>query len=337
MEMDQPSLKPASVLTDPYGRILNYLRIALTDRCNLRCTYCMPAEGVPFIEHEQIMRFEEILRLVQIMLPHGLRKIRVTGGEPLVRRGTISFLQKLRQVGPELQIHLTTNGVLLENYFKELIEISISGVNLSLDTLNPQKFKKITRHDSFVKVWRALQQVLDSNIPLKLNMVVQRGLNEDEIIPMADLTRHHNLEVRFIEQMPFDGLSRKIERPFTGEEILQTLRTAFGTLESTKKQNGTAQLYKIPGFRGTIGIISGYSRTFCSDCNRLRLTSTGVLKTCLYDRGSVNLKDLMRAGYDDARLLKAIERAVRERHKDGFEAEKESFDVQKLSMSQIGG
>lgn len=336
MTLDQDHLKfPA--LTDHFGRTLNYLRIAVTDRCNLRCTYCMPAEGVPFLEHEKIMRFEEILHVVRLLLASGLKKVRITGGEPLVRKGVVSFLKELRRLSPQLKIHLTTNGLLLADHLSELEALHLNGINLSLDTLNPVKFEKITRRDGFTKVWDGLQQVLKSPIPLKLNMVVQRGLNEDEIVPMAELARNHAIEVRFIEQMPFDGLSQRVENPLTGHEILEILQHAFHFLQYEESLNSTAQLFSVPGFKGKLGIIAGYSRTFCSTCNRLRLTSTGLLKTCLYDVGRVNLRDLIRSGADDEEILAAIRQAVANRHRDGFEAEDENLLKNKQSMAQIGG
>ncbi len=328
---------PSPPFTDPFDRTLNYLRIAVTDRCNLRCTYCMPAEGVPFLEHKQIMRFEEILRVVRLLLASGLKKVRITGGEPLVRKGVISFLQELRQLSPQLKIHLTTNGMLLADHLPDLETLHLNGINLSLDTLNPVKFEKITRRDGFHKVWQGLRQALESQIPLKLNMVVQRGLNEDEIVPMAKLARDHSIEVRFIEQMPFDGLSRRVENPLTGREILEILQQAFHSLQFEDSFNSTAQLFTVPGFKGKLGIIAGYSRTFCASCNRLRLTSTGLLKTCLYDVGRLNLCDLIRAGASDRELLAAIRQAISNRHRDGFEAENENLLKSKLSMAQIGG
>ncbi len=325
------------LLTDQFGRQLNYLRIAVTDRCNFRCTYCMPPEGVPFIAHENIMHYEEILRIVRLLIPHGLQKIRITGGEPLVRKGVVPFLKKLKEIAPHLSLHLTTNGMLLTEYFKQLEEIDLNGINLSLDTLNAKKFLRITRRNEFKKVWQGLELVMRSSIPLKLNMVVQRNVNDDEIIPMAELARDHLIEVRFIEQMPFDGLSRMVTQPFKAGEILALLHKAFPYMARIDGSGRTAERFRVPGFKGSLGIIAGYSRIFCATCNRLRLTANGNLKTCLYDKGRINLRDMMRSGYSDHQILQAIATAIAARYRDGFEAEENSFMGKKHSMAQIGG
>ncbi len=330
------SLSFTSTLIDPFGRKLNYLRIAVTDRCNLRCTYCMPAEGVPFIPHQEIMRFEEMERVVGVLLAVGLQKVRITGGEPLVRKGLIDFLRRLRRRSSQLKLHLTTNGLLLKDYINDLQAIGLDGINLSLDTLSPEKFQTITRRNGFFDVWEGLQKVIESGILLKINVVVQRGVNDDEIVALAELARTFPLEVRFIEQMPFDGLSQRVENPISAMEILEILKQHFPDLEEMyRDQISTARRFKIPEFKGVVGIIAGYSRTFCQTCNRLRLTSTGVLKTCLYDQGKIDLKELIRAGVNDMELLQRIREAVALRAKDGFE---EEASVQsKLSMAQIGG
>ena len=336
--MEQPiSTRKTSILTDPFDRRLNYLRIAVTDRCNFRCTYCMPPQGLPDISHENIMRYEEILRVVRLLIPHGLKKIRITGGEPLVRKGLLPFLEELKKSGPHLSLHLTTNGALLADCFDQLQAIGLNGINLSLDTLDAQKFFQITRRDEFEKVWQGLELVLQSSIPLKLNMVVQRGVNEDEIVAMAELARRHAVEVRFIEQMPFNGHSGVVRRPVKAREILALLQQAFPEMYYLSANSLTAERFGVPGFEGTLGIIAGYSRTFCADCNRLRLTADGTLKTCLYDKGRVNLKDLMRAGYSDQQILSVIAGAVANRFRDGFAAEKENVSTHKHSMAQIGG
>ncbi len=324
-------------LIDPFGRQLTYLRIAVTDRCNLRCTYCMPEEGVPFIPHERIIRFEELYRIVAIMSGSGISKIRITGGEPFVRKGLMDFFERIAALDGLRQIHLTTNGVLIHQYIGKLKRLGVSGINLSMDTLNTEKFKTITRREGWEQVWKSFRLVMEYGIPLKINSVIQRGINDDEIEGLARLAEEHPIQVRFIEQMPFNGLIREFRKPFTALEIKERLENVFGELYPENNPGSTAQLFSIPGFAGKIGIIAGYSRTFCDSCNRLRITSTGILKTCLYDRGSIDLKTLVRNGADDAKLYEAIADAVAKRHRDGFEAEEMTMNILKQSMAQIGG
>lgn len=327
------------MLVDNHGRIIQYLRIAVTDRCNLRCLYCMP-EHVEYAPREEIMHYEELLRALQILVPMGIRKLRITGGEPFVRRDMPAFLEEIRRQFPDLAIHITTNGVLTEKHIPLLKRINISSVNLSLDTLDPERFFIITRRNVLPKVMASLEALLDANIPTKVNMVVMGGRNSEDILPMAELAEKHPVEVRFIEEMPFNGMEENGSSGLWNHlDILQTLESRYPAIKKEQSRHGaTADVYHIPGFKGRLGIIPAFSRTFCGTCDRLRITPLGLLKTCLYDDGVFNIKDLMRAGLNDEELKQHLIKAIGNRAKDGFEAERRRTGHQFFeSMSTIGG
>jgi cyclic pyranopterin phosphate synthase len=327
-------------LFDNHGRPINYLRLAVTDRCNLRCFYCMPEEGIHYLPKKELLSFEEIQRLVAIMASMGISKIRITGGEPFVRTDLVQLLWMIKSVEGIHDIHITTNGVLTAPHIDELKALGIASVNLSLDTLNKERFHEITRRDEFEKTWKALQLLLKANIPVKLNSVVMDGKNIDDIIPMVELTRQHPISVRFIEEMPFNGEGSHYPKlTWTHKKILEHIRLAYPSISKIQDPNhATAMHYQIPGFQGNVGIIAAFSRTFCGTCNRIRVTAQGVLKTCLYDDGVLNIKNLMREGRTDAELRNALLTAFAQRPKDGFEAEeKRSLAGVMESMSTIGG
>ncbi len=331
----QDIARPASKLVDNHKRIVDYLRISVTDRCNLRCSYCMPPEGVPFIPHENILRFEEITRLSKIFNRLGVEKIRFTGGEPFVRKGFHGFLADFRKSLPDISLHLTTNGVVTHKHLDSITEAGINGINLSIDTLVKDKFTKLTLRDTFDEVLKSLNLLIESGIPLKINTVVQNGFNVDEIIDIANIARDNDVEVRFIEQMEFNG-KELVYDVFDSQKIFDLLITNYGSLIPVSKSSSTAACYNIPGFKGTVGIIAGHSRTFCDSCSRIRITSTGMLKTCLYDNGVLSLRELIRSGASDNDIINSIKGAVASRFKDGFEAETFNRDKKK-SMASIGG
>lgn len=327
-------------LFDNHGRPINYLRLAVTDRCNLRCFYCMPEEGIHYLPKKELLSFEEIQRLVSIMASMGISKIRITGGEPFVRTDLMQLLRMIKSIEGIHDIHITTNGVLTAPHVDELKELGIASVNLSLDTLNRERFHEITRRDEFEKTWEALQLLLKSNLPVKLNAVVMEGKNIEDIIPMVELTRQHPISVRFIEEMPFNGEgSHYAKLTWTHKKILEHIRLAYPSITKIQDPNyATAMHYHIPGFQGNVGIIAAFSRTFCGTCNRIRVTAQGVLKTCLYDDGALNIKNLMREGRTNEELKNALLKAFAQRPKDGFEAEKKRRDAGVMeSMSTIGG
>lgn len=335
----QPS--GTSTLIDNHGRPITYIRMSVTDRCNLRCLYCMPAEGIDFLPQGEVLSFEELLRLARLFAALGIRKFRITGGEPFVRAGLIGFLEKLAAVPGIEEIHITTNGVLTAPFVKDLKRIGITAVNLSLDTLSRERFKTITRRDEFESVMKTFYALLEHGIPTKINTVVTDGINTDEIVPLALLSRTYPVSVRFIEEMPFNGTGK--ETPvliWNYAQILAVLKNAFPSL--TKLPDAlysTSMNYAIEGHLGTVGIIAAYSRTFCGTCNRLRLTPKGEIHTCLYDNRGYDVKTPMRQGASDAELEALIRKSVSERYKDGYEAEANRIGHLPVreSMSTIGG
>ena len=324
-----------SFLKDNYGRIIDYLRLAVTDRCNLRCQYCMPEEGIQSVLHDQILTYEEALRLINIFSGLGIKKLRITGGEPFVRKGLIKFIESVSKLNSAPAIHITTNGVLLRQYLSALKELGISGINLSLDTLDKEKFKSITKRDFLSEVLKTLYEIINLKIPVKINTVVSEDFNTDEISNIAAIAKDKDVEVRFIEQMPFNGKSRSIKF-ISSREILSILQKTFNEVIPLYS-NSTANLFSIPGFKGKIGLIQSYSRLFCNSCNRIRITSTGMLKTCLYDNGVLDLREMLRINYSDYEIKEAIIDCVNRKFKNGFEAENILKVRLKNSMASIGG
>ncbi len=328
-----------SQLFDNHGRPLSYLRLAVTDRCNLRCFYCMPAEGVRYLPKKQVLSFEEMERLVRVLAGLGIRKVRITGGEPFVRHELMAFLRKLRGIDGLHEIAITTNGVLTEPYLPELKELGVRSVNLSLDTLDRDRFFRITRRDEFDAVRRTLDALLKQDFDVKINAVVMDGQNTDDLLPLAALTREHPVAVRFIEEMPFNGEgSHYPTLTWNHRRILAELRQFFPNLEKLPDPAfSTAATYQVPGYAGNLGIIAAFSRTFCGTCNRIRLTAQGELKTCLYQHGGLQLRDLLRAGLSDNGLRELFLEAFQNRPRDGFEAERLRPDAVHESMTTIGG
>ena len=328
-------------LYDNHGRIINYVRLAVTDRCNLRCFYCMPEEGIKYVPKQELLSYEEMLRLMHLLAGMGIDKVRITGGEPFVRRDMMDFLRALCRIEGINKVNITTNGTLTAPLVPELKSLGISSVNLSLDTLDPQRFFQITRRDVFPQVMETLDALLEHDISTKINAVVMDGQNTADLIPMAELARDKPLSIRFIEEMPFNGEgSHYSELAWNHRKILAHLQEHYPAIEKLPDPpHSTSYNYQIPGFKGTIGIIAAYSRTFCGTCNRIRITPKGMLKTCLYDDGVFNIRDLMRAGADDEQLREAFLQALGNRARDGWEAEKSRrFGLPVAeSMSTIGG
>jgi cyclic pyranopterin phosphate synthase len=326
----------AKNLTDPFGRKLDYLRLSLTERCNLRCTYCMPPQGIPLKAKDNILSFEEMDRLVQLFLNLGMKKIRITGGEPFVRKGAFEFIQSISQYELLKSLNITTNAVLIEKYLPGLKKLKLDSLNISLDSLNRERFKKITLRDNFDIVYKNIFKALDLGISVKINVVVMPGVNDMELKDFVRLTKEHSLQIRFIEEMPFNGADFD-DKNMTSRQIMEILDKEFLLQEQDPVVNATARIFKIPGYQGSVGIIEGFTRTFCSTCNRLRITAEGVFKTCLYDRTALNFKQLIREGATDSDLIRAIKNAVLHRAKDGFESQKRANTRYNLSMAQIGG
>ena len=331
-----PDPIPGNHLIDNYGRPITYLRLAITDRCNLRCRYCRPEEGVPFIPHKEILTFEELEHLTTIFCALGVDKIRVTGGEPFSRRGCLPFLKRLRNIDGVKYLHITTNGVKTPRYLDELVAIGLDGINLSLDTLDHMRFLKITRRDYLEAVLQTLKGVLVRSIPLKINSVVLKDTDDDEIIQLAGLARNYPIALRFIERMPFSGTVRT-EKLVNGN-LLQRLKRIFPNMEECSQEKPTtARIFLLPGYKGSIGLIQGNSRLFCKTCNKIRITPTGMLKTCLYDNGVLNLKRMLRKGADEEEIKAAIHNCMQNRCVNGHEAELNAKRAKEPSMASIGG
>lgn len=326
---------------DNHGRPIEYVRLAVTDRCNLRCFYCMPAEGIEYVPRKELLSYEEMERLIRLLAGMGVSKVRITGGEPFVRRHLVNFLYRIHEIEGIKDVHLTTNGVLTGRYIPDLLKMGIASVNLSLDSLDRQRFFQITRRDEFPKVLDCLHQLVDAGIKTKINAVVMDGQNTEDILPLAAFTKDHPVGVRFIEEMPFNGSGvGQASLLWNHKKILATLQQQYPGLQKIEDgPHSTSLNYQIPGHSGTVGIIAAFSRTFCGSCNRIRVTALGTLKTCLYDDGILNLRDIMRTEKEDAPVEAALLKAFGNRARDGFEAEKQ----RKLrgpiseSMSTIGG
>lgn len=297
--------------TDPYQRRIDYLRLSITDRCNLRCTYCMPEGGVPKLAHGDILRYEEILRLARIVTAMGISKIRITGGEPLVRRDVLFLCGSIAGIPQLRSLSITTNGVLLGRLAGGLFQAGIKRINVSLDTLKPGRFASITRQDCFEDVWKGIMAAHEAGFaPIKLNAVVMRGVNDDEIADLARLTFEYPFHMRFIEFMPFKEADYD-DRFLSSEDILDRLRSVgeLVPVESTDS-NGPARHYRFAGAMGKIGIISPISNHFCPTCNRLRVTADGRLRTCLFAREETDLKRALRLGASDEEMMLLIRTAI---------------------------
>ena len=327
------------MLFDNHDRKIDYLRLAVTDRCNLRCLYCMPSQGITYVDRSDLLTYEEMERIVRLFGTLGVSKVRITGGEPFLRKGLMDFLERLRAI-PEIEgLHMTTNGTLTLPFISRMAK-TLNSVNLSLDSLDKERFAAITRRDDFEKVMKSLDAFLDNGIPTKINMVVMNGRNIEDIVPMINFTKDRPISVRFLEEMPFNGTGWDQELELWNHvDILQFIENHFGKLERlTSPNNSTSVNYTVPGFAGSIGIIASYTRSFCGTCNRIRLTPTGTLKTCLYDNGIFNIRDLIRQGASDPELVQALQDALGNRAIDGFEAERRrSVGSISESMATIGG
>ncbi len=299
------------MLKDTFGRTITYLRISVTDRCNFRCVYCMPPEGVTWQPHETMLRYEEIAEIVKVAAENGITDIRLTGGEPLIRGDICKLVAMIRAIPQIKDISLTTNGLLLEKYAQELKQAGLTRVNISLDTLDAEKFSRLTRGGSFEKTWRGIIAAEAAGLmPIKLNSVVIRGANDSEIIDLAKLSIEKPWEIRFIELMPVRNQAfwgegfLPPEKAYVSVKEMQQMLSSLNLVEETRKNgNGPAHSFRIPGAVGTIGFISPIGEKFCKDCNRLRLTSDGNLRPCLLSDKEVPLREAIREGKDILPLL----------------------------------
>ena len=328
------------MLRDSYGRVADDLRISVTDRCNFRCIYCMPAEGLKWLAREDILRFEEIHRLARIFVErYGVRTIRLTGGEPLVRVRLEELVAMISSLAPGLDITMTTNGVLLRQKAKLLAEAGLKRVNISLDTLHLDRFQEIARVEAFARTMDGIQAAEEAGLsPIKLNMVVMQGQNDDEVVDFARLAREKGYEVRFIEFMPLDGdgiWRNDLVEP--SRRIQEQIEDLFPLVEAPDERPGPATKFKFAdGAQGGLGFISSVSQAFCTSCNRIRLTAEGGLRTCLFSLEETPLRVLIRSGASDDHLGRVIETAVWHKE-EGHLINQEGFVRPAKSMSQIGG
>ncbi len=328
------------MLIDHYGRSITYLRISITDRCNLRCVYCMPPEGVEWQPHENILRFEEIVEFVRVAASQGIRQVRLTGGEPLVRPGVVDLVQMLSEI-PEIEdLSITTNGILLEKLARPLKNAGLKRVNVSLDTLKPEKYLRICRGGSLDAVLRGLSAAEDAGFePIKINTVVMRGVNDDELVDFARLTLEHPWHVRFIELMPIEnqqswgeGFPQPASMFISTQEIKELTHAEGLTPVEHLKGSGPARSFQLLNAMATIGFISPIGQHFCNECNRLRLTADGNLRLCLLNDIEIPVRDAMRAGKP---ILPILEEAMRLKPAGHSLAQKMSPHNRK--MAQIGG
>lgn len=325
-------------MLDKLNRKIDYLRISVIDRCNLRCVYCMPEEGIESIPHDEILTYDEILRICEIVSELGIRKIKITGGEPLVRKDIVNLIRDIKNIDKIEQVTLTTNGILLHEMLDDLYDAGIDAINISLDTLNKDNFKKITRRDGLEKVLMSIDKAYDLGIRVKINCLAIRDFNLSELVEIASFAKDREIDVRFIELMPI-GFGKKYNQ-IDNDEILSILESRFGTFEivTEKRGNGPAKYYRNQNMKGCIGFISAISHEFCESCNRIRLTSNGFLKLCLHYNKGIDLKAPIRSGISDEDLKELIHDTIWNKplsHKFGHTNGEKDIEVK--NMVQIGG
>ncbi|MFA5904486.1 MAG: GTP 3',8-cyclase MoaA [Desulfobacula sp.] len=323
------------------NRTINYLRISITDRCNFRCRYCIPSSPFSVIEHEKIARYEEILRIARLGCDLGITKIRITGGEPFVRKGIFSFLEKLCAIESLKDISITTNGSLLTHEkIETLLSLGIKRLNFSLDTLDPVKFERITGRDKFHQVWNAILMSHELGIsPVKLNAVILRGINDDEIEAITGLTLKYPFHIRFIEYMPMGDSAVEKEQQILTQEIKEKIESGFGELEPVERSSndGPAKKFRIKGAMGIVGFITPISSHFCSECNRLRLTSRGTLRPCLLNNYEKDIINPLRNGASDDELKNIILSALTKKPSFHGLSDPSTKDIPISHMTSIGG
>ncbi len=327
-------------LYDPLNRRIDYLRVSITDRCNLSCMYCKPRTRLQMLSHDEILRYEEILRLVAVAASLGIAHVRVTGGEPLIRRGVVDFIAALRKIDGISDVSLTTNGMLLEEMADNLRKAGIARLNVSLDSLKPQRFREITGGADFDRVWRGIKRAAETGFsPVKINVVPVRGVNDDEVADFAKLTLDRPIHVRFIEFMPIGAADRwRKESCVTSAEVRTCIEQVFGPLVPVARgaSAGPSDNYRIAGAPGVIGFISPISKHFCASCRRLRLTADGRIRPCLLSDTEIDVKSPLRGGCDDRELERLVKAALDIKPERHYIVEAGGACSQR-AMSKIGG
>ena len=323
-------------MKDKFGREIDYLRVSVTDNCNLRCIYCMDEKGNKFLNKDEKLTDDEIYKVVKESAKLGIKKVRITGGEPLVRPGVVSLISKINNIEGIEEIYLTTNGILLADMIDELSKNGLKGVNISLDSLKEDRFNKLTRVGNLHKVLEAIDKAIALGIKVKLNTVIVNDINKDEIIDFVNLTKEKRIDVRFIELMPI-GIAVNYKGA-TNEEVLKFITERYPNYEEVvrSKSGGPASYIKVNGAKGKIGFISAMSNCFCEECNRIRLTPEGFLKQCLHFDYGVDLKSMLRSGIKDDDLKKVIYENIYDKPEKHLFLEKSEHKELKF-MNQIGG
>lgn len=324
-------------MKDQLGREINYMRVSITERCNLRCRYCIP-QDVNDLEYEWILTYEEILKLCACAVKLGIRRFKITGGEPLVRKGCIDFMTKLKNLPGVEQVTITTNGTLLGKYLPALKELGIDGINVSLDTLDKEQFREITGSCGLEKVLSAIEEGVRMGIRMKVNCVPLKDWNEKELLSLAELAKNMPVDVRFIELMPI-GYGREYAG-LSAAEVEEIIRKKYpdSVPIEEKRGNGPARYLRIPGFLGCVGFIDAIHEKFCSTCNRVRLTSTGTMKTCLFYKNGIDFRAALRQGADEKQLLSMMEKTIWGKFEEHHFFDKEWQTEEEIKkMSQIGG
>lgn len=326
-------------MLDIYNRKIDYIRISITDRCNLRCIYCMPEEGIKLVKHDDVLSYEEIIRLCRQFVKIGISKVKITGGEPLVRKDVHKLIKSIKEIDGIDNVTLTTNGILLEEQIDDLVNAGLDAVNISIDTLKEERYRELTRLGDINKVMNGIKKCLTyENLKIKINCVPIKGENEEELLDLINLCKDNDISIRFIEVMPI-GLGRDMEG-FSDEEIIDIVERNIGKLKPYhgKLGNGPSNYYSLEGYKGKVGFISAVNHKFCETCNRVRLTCEGFLKACLqYDIGT-DLRALLRSGKSDEKILEAVEKTIYNKPEShNFDLIVEKSHEEKKGMSQIGG
>ncbi|TKD66066.1 GTP 3',8-cyclase MoaA [Flavobacterium sp. ASW18X] len=327
------------MLIDNHNRVLNYLRLAVTDRCNLRCNYCMPSEGINFVKNDQLLSIAELKRVASLSVAQGIDKIRITGGEPFVRKDVMELMRYMSALDGLNDISITTNATLIGPHIDELKALGIKNINVSLDAIDKATFERITRRPHYDTVHENLIRLITEGFNVRINFIVLEGQNEQDILSILEVMRHYPVSVRFLEEMPFNGGSKQFEHiKWNYKAIFEHIKERYPDIKKlVSPVTSTSINYQIKGHQSTFGIIPSFSRTFCGSCNRLRITATGDIITCLYGKPKANLRDLLRQSSDDEVVKKLLQQTVSNRAKTGFEAQQEHQAVFDSSMTSIGG
>lgn len=347
-----PQAAPASVqkaslppLQDAFGRTFDYVRIAVTDRCNLRCTYCMPEEGVEFKHKDSVLNAEETMRIISVLAKIGIKKVRFTGGEPTIRKDIVDLVAGAASTPGIKGVHLTTNGLLLHRYAKDLLNAGLTGLNLSLDSMDADRFMRITRRTGVNTVLDNIQLALDMGFPrVKVNVVLMRGFNEDELEKFTAYTKDHAVTVRFIEFMPFDAeqIWGSGDHFASAESIVARIHSLYPDVGPAPGTRTEHHIFKVPGWAGKIAVIPAFTRSLCGNCSRIRVTADGSIRNCLYSDDEYNLREVMREGGTDDDMIALFRQAFADKAIDGYESKKRSdakvsLSPHRGSMTQIGG